>query len=215
MSEVAVRRAVWSDLPYLYEICLKTGDQGKDATALFSDPYLVGHYYAAPYLLYQNGICFVAEHECRPQGYIVAVPDTVAFGQWLEESWLPPLRKRYGQPHPESRTEKDKWIVDLIHKRHYPADAADRPWLAEYPAHLHVDLLPSLQGKGLGRTLMDRLFSELANLDVPGLHLGVGSSNAGAVGFYQKVGFSVIEEHDWGFTFGKACGRNRKTSGEC
>jgi len=206
MNEIAVRRAVLSDLPYLYEICLKTGDQGKDATTLFSDPYLIGHYYAAPYLLYENGICFVAEHEYRPQGYIVAVPNTVAFGQWKEECWLPPLRKRYRQPLPEGWTEKDKWIVDLMHKQQDTVDATARPWLAEYPAHLHIDLLPSLQGKGVGRTLMDSLFSELANQGVPGLHLGVGSSNTGAIRFYQKMGFSVLKEQDWGFTLGKVCG---------
>ena len=68
MEEINIRRAVLSDLPYLYEICLKTGDSGNDATEFFLDPFVLGQYYAAPYLLYPAGICFVAEHECRPQG---------------------------------------------------------------------------------------------------------------------------------------------------
>jgi hypothetical protein len=90
---INIRRAVLSDLPYFYEICLKTGDGGKDASALFFDQYLLGHYYAAPYLVYRSGICFVAEYEYRLQGYIAAVPDTALFQQWMEEQWLPPLRK--------------------------------------------------------------------------------------------------------------------------
>jgi hypothetical protein len=61
MNDTIIRRAALSDLPYLYEICLKTGDAGKDASALFNDPYLMGQYYATPYLLFPAGICFVVE----------------------------------------------------------------------------------------------------------------------------------------------------------
>jgi len=205
MEENNIRRAVLSDLPYLYEICLKTGDEGKDASALFSDQYLLGHYYAAPYLVCQFGICFVAEYEYRPQGYIVAVPDTVSFKQWMENQWLAPLRKRYQQTFPLVRSEKEESIIDLIHERKFPIDITEQPWLTDYPAHLHIDLLPGIQGKGLGRILIDKLFNELARKGIPGLHLGVGSSNLGAITFYKKMGFSVLKEHDWGFTMGKRC----------
>jgi len=205
MEGSIVRRAVLSDLPYLYEICLKTGDDGKDASALFSDQYLLGHYYIAPYLAYQAGICFAAEYEYRPRGYIAAVPDTASFARWMEEQWLPPLRKQYPNPFPPARSEKEKSIVDFLHKKHFPTDFDAESRLADYPAHLHIDLLPCLQGKGLGRVLMDNLFNELAQRGVPGLHLGVGASNRGAIAFYKKMGFSVLQEHDWGLTMGKRC----------
>ena len=207
MDEISIRRAALSDIPYLYEVCLKTGDEGKDATALFFDPYLIGQYYAAPYLLFPDGICFVAEYQFRPQGYIIAAPDTAAFKQWMEEQWLPPIRKRCPLPLPPEmiRTEKEKRIFDLLHKKQFPIDESERSRLADYPAHLHIDLLPSLQGKGAGRALMDALFTELKRQKVPGLHLGVGASNTGAVAFYRKTGFSVLEEHEWGFTMGKKC----------
>jgi len=52
---------------------------------------------------------------------------------------------------------------------------------------------------------MDALFTELKRLNVPGLHLGVGASNTGAVAFYRKLGFSVLKEQTWGFTLGKLC----------
>jgi ribosomal protein S18 acetylase RimI-like enzyme len=205
MGQITIRRAVLSDLPYFYEICLKTGNEGKDASALFSDQYLLGHYYAAPYLVYQSGICFAAEYEYRPQGYIVAVPDTVSFKQWMEEQWLVPLRKHFQRPFPPARSEKEKEIIELIHDRKFPVDITEQPWLTDYPAHLHIDLLPSLQGKGQGRVLIDTLFNELTRRGVSGLHLGVSSSNQAAVAFYKKMGFTVLEEHDWGLTMGKHC----------
>jgi ribosomal protein S18 acetylase RimI-like enzyme len=207
MEEILIRRAVLSDLPYVYEICLKTGDGGKDASDLYFDQYLLGHYFAAPYLIFPAGICFAAEYQCRPQGYIIAAPDTAAFNQWMEEQWLPPLRKRYRQPFPPEliRSEKEGQFIGLLHKCHFPIDTAALPWLAGYPAHLHIDLLPSLQGKGMGRALMDTLFAELERQKVLGLHLGVGSSNKSAIAFYQKLGFSVLQEQEWGLTMGKLC----------
>ncbi len=47
------------------------------------------------------------------------------------------------------------------------------PNAAEYPAHLHIDLLPETQGQGLGRGLMETLFAELTRRGVRGLHLGI------------------------------------------
>ncbi|MDR0442818.1 MAG: GNAT family N-acetyltransferase [Treponema sp.] len=205
MEEVHIRRAVLPDIPYLYDICLKTGNEGKDATSLFFDPYAIGHYYAAPYLLYPDGICFVAEYGYRPQGYIIAAPDTIAFHKWMEEQWLPVLRIRYQLPFPAAliRSENEKRIIELFHKCQFPVDMSYQPWLADYPAHLHIDMLPVLQGKGVGRALIDNLFTELARQGVPGLHLNVSSANEGAVAFYKKMNFSVLVEYDWGFTMGR------------
>jgi len=203
MGQISIRRAVLSDLPYFYEICLKTGNEGGDASALFSDPYLIGHYYAAPYLIFESGICFAAEYEYRPQGYIIAVPDTASFKEWMEKQWLPPIRKLYRKPFPIS--EKEKEIIERIHDRKFPIDSTEQPWLTDYPAHLHIDILPCIQGKGYGRVLIDTLFNELARKGVPGLHLGVASSNQSAIAFYKKMGFTVLGDHDWGLTMGKRC----------
>ena len=203
MDEIYVRKAVLSDIPYLYEICLKTGDEGKDASALYNDPYLIGHYFAAPYLLFHEGICFVAEYEHRPQGYILSVPDSAAFGQWMEEQWLPPLRKRYLEHSPQARPEKEQWIINLMHKKQFPIDINDQPWIHDYPAHLHIDLLPAIQRKGIGQIFLNNLFSELIRQNVPGLSFGVGMQNAGAIQFYQKMGFSVLQEQEWGYVMGK------------
>jgi GNAT superfamily N-acetyltransferase len=201
-----IRRAVLPDLPYFYEICLKTADSGKDASALFNDPYAVGQYYAAPYLLYPEGICFVVDHERLPRGYIVAVPHTGAFNRWMEKEWLPLLRQRYPQPFPPDRirSPEEGRILERFHSP-LPAEATE-PWDASYPAHLHIDLLPEVQGQGWGRALMDALCGELRRRGTPGVHLGVGARNAGAIAFYKKMGFSTLREEPWGLVLGKSCG---------
>ncbi|MDR1748098.1 MAG: GNAT family N-acetyltransferase [Spirochaetaceae bacterium] len=200
---ILIRPAVYSDIPYLYEICLKTGDSGKDASALFNDPCLLGQYYAAPYLFYDPSLCFIAENDLTPEGYIIATADTEAFNTWMEKEWLPPLRRRYPQPYPQERLKspEEAHSISRIHSSHLPV--AD-PWQAAYPAHLHIDLLPSLQGKGSGRALMETLFKKLEEIHCPGIQLGVSGTNIGAIGFYKKLGFSILEEKTWGLQMGKA-----------
>jgi GNAT superfamily N-acetyltransferase len=205
MKEPLIRRGVLPDLPYLYEICLKTTDSGKDGTHLYYDPYMIGQYYAAPYLFYKEGICFVAEYEYRPQGYIVAVPDSMAYDAWMEEVWLKLLREHYPRPFPEEfvRSEDERRTLERIHKTTNPKDREAIPWYKDYPAHLHIDLLPGIQGKGMGRSLVEALFSELSVLGVSGLHLGVGKRNQGACAFYRKTGFSELAETETGYTMGR------------
>ena len=58
--------------------------------------------------------------------------------------------------------------------------------------HLHIDLLPRLQGRGVGRRLIERLTASLRAQGVIGLHLHVGAANIRAIGFYQRVGFTDL-----------------------
>lgn len=203
MENLNVRETAFSDLPYLYEICLKTGHEGKDASLLFNDPYLLGNYYVAPYIIYPKSICFVAEYENCPKGYIVSVPDTAIYRQWLEDYWLPPIRKQFPKERRLKYTEKEGKIINLIHKQQYPMDLSNFPWLSDYPAHLHIDLLPIIQKKGIGRILIERVIKNLKNQNISGIYLNVDLSNTGAICFYQKMGFTILNEQDWGFTMGK------------
>lgn len=204
MDTINIRKAVSTDIPYLYEICLKTGNTGKDASDHFYDPYLIGSYNVAPYVFFPDGICFVAECQYRPQGYIAAVPDTIAFRQWMDENWLPQLREQLKQPFPKEliRSEKENWIINRVHKKGF-LTTADQPWLIEYPAHLHINLLPNIQRKGIGRKLIDKLFSILNKKCATGIHFNVDLANTGAVDFYKKLGFSIIKDHEWYLTMGK------------
>lgn len=69
------------------------------------------------------------------------------------------------------------------------------PWHDEHPAELHIDLLPVVQGMGLGRRLMDAFLALLRERGVPGVTLGVGGRNTRAVAFYRNLGFEVLREH--------------------
>ncbi len=200
---VLIRPAVPPDIPYLYEICLKTGDAGRNAQGLFYDPLLLGQYFAAPYFFYDISLCFIIEENRMPRGYLIGTDNTNRFYAWMENNWLPPLRERYPQDTPgeQFRSANEHNLVTLIH---YKTEPLETSWIHEYPAHLHIDLLPSLQGKGYGKKMMKCFEFELVKRHCPGIHLGVDGRNHQAIGFYEKLGFIVLEEMPWGFRMGKS-----------
>ncbi|MCJ8277854.1 MAG: GNAT family N-acetyltransferase [Bdellovibrionales bacterium] len=57
-----------------------------------------------------------------------------------------------------------------------------------YPCHLHMNCHPDHQRKGLGKILMQALFSELKRKNVQGVHL-LTSPDMDNVYFYRKQGF--------------------------
>jgi ribosomal protein S18 acetylase RimI-like enzyme len=73
---------------------------------------------------------------------------------------------------------------------------------ADYPAHLHVDLLPRAQGSGNGRRLVEHLFSRLRATGVRGIHLGVDADNERAVGFYRHLGMRPLRRQPGGLLLG-------------
>ena len=82
-------------------------------------------------------------------------------------------------------------FVRTLHRGHPPSATID---LAQFPASLHIDLLPQAQRQGAGRNLMMHLFATLRDMGVPGVHLYVSRANDGAINFYERVGFKCLDE---------------------
>ena len=87
-----IRSATLEDLPGVYRVCLQTGDSGRDGTALYRNPDLLGHVYAGPYVVGEPELAFVVADEHGVAGYVLAAEDTRAFEAWAETSWWPNLR---------------------------------------------------------------------------------------------------------------------------
>jgi ribosomal protein S18 acetylase RimI-like enzyme len=187
-------------LPDLYRICLETGDSGKDASAAFTDPELLGAFYAAPYAILEPDLTFVLQDETGVCGYILGTRDSNRFATWMEHEWLPAWRSKYpltiAHVSPETLSYQER-IIGLIHRGYTPYDC-----VPEYPAHLHIDLLPRAQGQGWGRALMNTFLNRLRALEVPGVHLGVGKSNPGAIQFYERLGFARLKEEEYTWVMG-------------
>jgi ribosomal protein S18 acetylase RimI-like enzyme len=192
VAEIRPYRA--SDLEDLYRICLATGLAGQDASTLYEDPKLVGHMFAAPYAVLFPQCALVAEDDEGVAGYILGAVDTAAFEARQERDWWPALRLRYADP---SGAPPAEWSADqrLSYLIHHPRPL--RPaLLARFPAHLHIDLLPRLQGQGLGRRMMDAWLALAASMGVRGAHLECSAANERALRFY-RADDRLSEEADW------------------
>jgi ribosomal protein S18 acetylase RimI-like enzyme len=180
-----------SDLNDLYRICLLTGANGGDASHLFTDPMLLGHLHAAPYGWFEPELAFVAEDSVGVGGYVLGAADTHAFERQLEQDWWPELRRRYPPPPPgldEQQWTRDQGAAYLIHHPLVtPTELA-----GTHPAHLHINLVPRLQGRGVGRHLISTLVAALRERGAARLHLGVRRANTRAIGFYRHLGFTEL-----------------------
>ena len=185
----AIRSATLQDLPGVYRVCLQTGDSGRDATSLYRNPDLLGHVYAGPYVVGEPDLAFVVADDLGLAGYTFAAADSRAFEAWAELEWWPGLREQYPV---EAGDSPDAQVIRLLHA----PERAPEAILADYPAHLHIDLLPRVQGKGFGRLLVERVLGRLRECGVPGVHLGVAADNSGAIEFYRHLGFSTLAVDD-------------------
>lgn len=192
-----LRIATVHDLPGVYRVCLRTGLRGGDASDTYADPDLLGHVWAGPYLLFPDAVALVLTDTKGTGGYCVGVPDTEAFEQWVEDVWLPPLRRHYPRL---SGTGPDAALIERLH--HPPR--TDAALTAGHPAHLHVDLLPHLQGQGWGRRLMDAMSDRLASAGARGVHLGVDEGNPDAHAFYERLGLTELRRSSGARYFGRA-----------
>ena len=177
------------DLDALYDICLTTADAGKDASADYSDPQMVGHIYSAPYGVVEPERVILAEDEQGVAGYIVGTFDTPAFAAKLEQQWWPALRARYAIPSPDWTAADRQRVAAIKAPEVHPAEL-----VARFPAHIHMNLRARLRGQGVGTQLLTRWVDEARQAGVKGIHLGASSVNTGGIAFWTRSGFVPMIE---------------------
>lgn len=186
-AETTVRPYRESDLAAVYDICVRTGAAGDDARGRYSSDDLLPDVYAGPYVHLEPSLAFVLDDGDRAVGYVVGTADTAAFVRAYRRVWIPRLADRYPVPTSPPRTPEEE-VVAL----HHSPERMLVPELADHPAHLHVDLLPSHQGAGHGRALIETFLAAAARAGAPAVHLGVAAENTRARGFYRRLGFREI-----------------------
>lgn len=185
------------------DICLKTADAGTDATGVFDDDTIWAEVFVLPYVHRHPDLAYVVESDDgRVVGYILCAPDTDAFEDWFHDEWWPRRGARWPRPHTE-RTRQDGTLIYAYSRR-----SGAEPYADEYPAHLHIDLLPEAQGQGWGRRLIETVVADLTARGVPGVHLAAASENESAIAFYPRVGFTPIPSHPGVQAFGMHLGPN-------
>ena len=213
---IALRPFAEPDLDSLYAIALATGLAGGDASALYQDGRMMGHIYAAPYAALNPETAFVVEDGAGVAGYIVGVLDTDAFEARLEREWWPILRPIYRDP---SGDPPETWNADQrrSHTIHHPRPTP-APIVEAFPAHVHMNLLPRIQGRGVGQSLLDLWIHTVCAEGATGIHVGVNRHNHRAIRFWERCGFDRLAvpsaPADGPVWLGRRVGRSTQPTGD-
>ena len=186
----SIRPYVSEDLPALYHVCLATGDSGNDASHLYHDWKVLGHIYAGPYAVLSPSP-LMSSRMSSASAAISSVRTTPARSNVSSKPTGGRSCARTMPTRPSraiSGTVTSAWPISSIIRRGTPKRICE-----PYPAHLHINLLPRLQGMKIGRLLIRTWLERMANMGVDQAHLGVGPANERAVRFYQAYGFKEIE----------------------
>jgi ribosomal protein S18 acetylase RimI-like enzyme len=189
-TDCVIRPAAPGDVPAAYFVCLKTGDHGQDAEALYrDDPDALGRIFVGPYLAFEPDLSLLLEDDAGVCGYALGAFDSRAFYARYEREWRPDLCRRF--PAPDGDAGRWTPVQRVHHAYHQPDYYCPDPYDA-YPSHLHIDLLPRAQGRGYGRRLLTRLTDTLRRRGSLGVHLGLSALNTRAYGFYERLGFREL-----------------------
>ncbi|PYE54553.1 ribosomal protein S18 acetylase RimI-like enzyme [Deinococcus yavapaiensis KR-236] len=180
-----VRPARRTDFADLARVAYDTGFFGESARLYFPDETLFADLWIRPYVpLALPG--FVALLEGRVVGSILGAHDEGAYEAAIRR--VAPalaLRAAFGG---------------------YPKLPACLPYLARlaryavphasphaFPAHLHINVLASARGLGLGARLLDAYLDSLRQAGVRGVQLSATRRNEAALRLYESRGFRVHE----------------------
>lgn len=178
-----------TDLDALYGISLATGFAGGDAAHIYEDKKLLGHIYSAPYARLSPDLALVVEDNFGVAGFAVGTVDTEHWEALLEREWWPELRRQYPDPDgaPADWTMDQRRCAMIHHPERTPTSVARR-----YPAHMHLNLLPRQQRRGVGGRLLEAWIDLAFERGARAMHVGLNRTNSGALTFWKRQGFEPL-----------------------
>ncbi len=198
MDEFKIRTFRPGDEKAIEMITYRTGFKGEDLTnrGFFDDQRLFYLIFIAYYPRYEPQHCFVVESSYvqRVVGFICGTPDTQV--QEVEYSrnmyWRILLRTVTYTTWRYPKTFLN--LIRMSQIRPCIQPETFQEILNNYPAHLHINLLPELHRKGIGTSLIRHFENHLKEISITGVHLQTTNYNQKAVPFYGKHGYTLLAD---------------------
>ncbi|KAF3926044.1 hypothetical protein ABW20_dc0108736 [Dactylellina cionopaga] len=187
------------DADALFEVCKKTvGPALRTGVPNQIAPYI----WNVPYLRLHPEYCFVVDDgDGIAVGYVICAPNIPLFVERYKEEYIPILESLDPILKKPAMNPPADWSKDLtlgVLQCLYSPEGMLMPVcprvVEEYPAHLHIDILPAFQRKGFGTKLMEALWAKLREANVPGVHLAMEGGNVDAEKFYMAIGYNRFDE---------------------
>ena len=170
---VSIRKYEEKDFDGVRFACLNS--EGEAITGNLGEFIL--HTFCDYYIEKEPENCFVLDDDGKAVGYIICTENYDRYKEIFDREYLP-LNKPLGE-------ENYKWACE--------STILQNKYKEEYPAHLHIDILPEYHRQGWGGKLLTTLFDHLRSKGIKGVMLTAGTGNVNAGKFYAKYGFEQLE----------------------
>ncbi|EPS35058.1 hypothetical protein H072_11431 [Dactylellina haptotyla CBS 200.50] len=187
------------DSDALFDVCKKTvGPALRTGTPNLIAPYI----WNVPYIRMCQDYCFAVDNgDGNAVGYVICAPDTPTYVRRFAEEYIPVLesldpilKKPAMDPPADWGKDLALGVLQCLYTPEHMLNSDYPRLLEEYPAHLHIDILPDFQRKGFGKKLMEALWTRLREDKIPGVHLVMEGGNTEALKFYLAIGFSKFDD---------------------
>jgi len=202
-AAVLVRKFNKADREAVRSICCDTADLGSPLEGFYSDRKVVADLVTSYYTDYQSDATWVAVKDDRVIGYLTGCLDTSSFIKVMFFRIMP--RVLIESIFRGCFFQSGSWRMVSIGLRSLFMGGFSRkiPYRI-YSAHLHIDIIRSCRGIGIGKLLMDNFLQQATAEGVPGIHLSVRDDNLSARGFFESFGFKEFARYRIAIPVGKS-----------
>ncbi|KAK7109534.1 protein O-GlcNAcase-like [Littorina saxatilis] len=192
-----VIQALYRNRPYkqedqtsVYDICLKTCDDGMDGSEAFSEfPHLLGDRLVGSFLAFSPEFCFVVEGEHSMCGYAMAALDAQDLATKSNQAWVPAMQDKYSRPAQENLSPAEKIMLSF----HTESLEVREDVYLSYPSVVRMDVMFSrVYDPAVPQRLLASALCAIKAAGSKGVHTKLNSGDKFMVDFYTKLGFVLI-----------------------
>lgn len=189
MSTSGVRSYRKTDRAAVRKIAVATAMMGVPSATFFDDDEVMADVLTFYYTNIDAGSSYVIEQQGQVVGYIVAVKDTRRMDRFSYVVMWPliffkALLRGVFFRSGNMKLFRQVWQAYQDGRLRLPDFSRD------YPATLHINLLPEERSRGAGKALMEACCSHLKIAGVRGVRMSTMSKDAGV--FFEKCGFTLL-----------------------
>ena len=183
-STLTIRDYRPQDRVAVRHICCETADAGKPVESFFRDRGFIADLVTRYYTDFTPELTQVVEKEGNVVGYLTGCFDTRRQARVTAWRILPGalvLAICRGV-----LWQRETWrMLAAALRNGFPSG----PPVAEYPAHLHINLLTEARGNGIGARLVEEFFARVRKAGIFGVHVSVRGDNESGCRFFEGLGF--------------------------
>lgn len=190
--EVVVRPYRAGDRSAVRQICCDTADLGLPVERVFHDRDVAADFLTRYYTDDEPQASWVAECGGRVIGYLTGCLDVRRYRRRMAMRIAPASVARAVLRGALWRRQTwrllSAWLATWRRggfERRVP--------LAQYPTHLHLNILEGFRGQGVARALLERFTVQVRAEGLQGIHASVREDNVPACRFFERMGFVVVQ----------------------